>query len=282
MYYPDTEAGQQEAQRTADLLQEKHDKKPPSKKVNYSKYGVASPFHLQWNTLQMNWQCSSYEDFTTTRNSLTSTFCVLRNRKMLDKLGNLCVNKRRKPSCEKPEDIGLLIDEIQTVINSMDILVPVQIDMLSKGTPSDNAMICVPHMEDLEEMKRNNGYIGPSEPIRPVPTDRQIQKKGDNTSRSIENCKVVTAKETGDSSGLSTEQNVSNVRWHCIRETAGFLVSGGFSLTCGHGRGVGFITLPALFVIVQQGHSVVLVRNISSLQYRFAKLSIFKSAIKLY
>ena len=275
------------------MLQEKHDKKPSSKKVNHLKYRVASPFRLRWDNLQMNWQCSSHEDFTGARKTLDSSFCVLRSRKKLDKLGKLFERKRCKSSGEKHENISQVINEIQTEVKSPGILVPVQIDMLSKGTPSDNAMICVPHMKDIEDLNKNGTHNGPNEPIKAVPKNQENQQKKDRPVSSKQNGKPVihkhevqsqtedTSSTNKDSNSAITELNVPNIRWHCIRETAGFLVSGGFSLTCGHGRGVGFITLPALSVIAQQGHSTVLIRNTSSLQYRFARLSIFKSAIKL-
>lgn len=56
-YYlpPDCEAGMLEERRVENDLKEKYFKKPPSKRVNYTKLGVTHPFSCPWYTLLKDW-----------------------------------------------------------------------------------------------------------------------------------------------------------------------------------------------------------------------------------
>lgn len=77
--------------------------------------------------------------------------------------------------------------------------------------------------------------------------------------------------------GLWTEP-LPNLSAHCSRMTLGWVVQGDFSLATGTGEGLGFVSLVGLLQTLlrqsvdQQG--IVLLRNPTSLQYRFARLCI--------
>lgn len=65
---PDSEAGQEEARRTEMELQEKYFKRPPSKRVNYIKLVVPSPFVCPWNILLKEWGNVNGEEYFVLRN----------------------------------------------------------------------------------------------------------------------------------------------------------------------------------------------------------------------
>lgn len=52
---PDSEAGKQEELRVEEEMKERYFKLPPSKRVNYVKLGIKSPFICQWDMLLMDW-----------------------------------------------------------------------------------------------------------------------------------------------------------------------------------------------------------------------------------
>ncbi len=165
-------------------------------------------------------------------------------------------------------------------------LVPVQVEMVSKGRPGTLSMICIPDKEDLKTAVEKKAWTGPEEAKHKVTT---FPRKG----KTKKGTKELKAKREEKLDELRTKA-VKNVRWHCSREVAGFLSLGGFDLPSGQGAGVGFITLPALRALIglrnetsakgsrgKKGRVLVLVRNTTSRQYRFAHLSVFQSSIKL-
>ncbi|GAA6098880.1 ribonucleases P/MRP protein subunit POP1 [Tachysurus ichikawai] len=77
--------------------------------------------------------------------------------------------------------------------------------------------------------------------------------------------------------GLWTE-SLSNISSHCTRMTLGWVVQGDFSLATGTGEALGFVSMVGLLqtLLMQSAdqRGVVLLRNPTSLQYRFARLHI--------
>lgn len=77
--------------------------------------------------------------------------------------------------------------------------------------------------------------------------------------------------------GLWTEP-LPNMSSHCSRMTLGWVVQGDFSLATGSGEGLGFVSLVGLLqTLLRQSadqRGIVLLRNPTSLQYRFARLHI--------
>lgn len=65
---PDSNAGRQEENRIAMELKEKYFRLPPSKRVNYIKLGIVTPFGCSWNTLLKDWSSDNIEDFFILRN----------------------------------------------------------------------------------------------------------------------------------------------------------------------------------------------------------------------
>lgn len=72
---PDSKAGKQEALSVEGELKERYFKLPPSKRVNYVKLGINSPFLCKWDVLLKDWQ-----------HEKEGSFFVLRNRELLSKV----------------------------------------------------------------------------------------------------------------------------------------------------------------------------------------------------
>lgn len=115
-----------------------------------------------------------------------------------------------------------------------------------------------------------------------IPINQLLPKPSASVTDDPGHSHVKTPSVTGCSNstlvqGLWTEllPNVSN---HCSRMTLGWVVQGDFSLATGTGEGLGFVSLVGLLQsllmqsVDQQG--IVLLRNPTSLQYRFARLHI--------
>lgn len=60
---PDSTAGEQEEQRLELELKDKYFKRPPSKRVNYIKLGINSPFKCQWTILLNDWCDDKITDY---------------------------------------------------------------------------------------------------------------------------------------------------------------------------------------------------------------------------
>ena len=112
---------------------------------------------------------------------------------------------------------------------------------LTKGCLQENAMIYIPTCKDLIEFQRNNSYGGPVEKVH--------------------KCNNYPSSVIGQSS----------------RDAIGWVTSGEFSFARGQGSAIGFCTFPGFCEVItrtlQLGCSpVVLVRNTSTFQYRFANV----------
>lgn len=118
----------------------------------------------------------------------------------------------------------------------------VRLRLLGKGRPELHAAVCVPTTSDLQQLTDGQSS-GPQEPRHPDP---QPESEG---SRSV----------------------VS----HCSRRTLGWVQQGDFSLSSGRGEALAFISLSGLLqMMIQHQRSLVLLRNPSSLQYRYAHVYI--------
>lgn len=78
---PDSNAGEEEEKRIELELRERYFKLPPSKRVNYTKLGVISPFICPWKILLKDWTGGEGGS-----QSPENRFFVLRNKSILDTL----------------------------------------------------------------------------------------------------------------------------------------------------------------------------------------------------
>lgn len=93
----------------------------------------------------------------------------------------------------------------------------------------------------------------------------------------VESLSVTGCSKSTSVQGLWTEL-LPNMSAHCSRMTLGWVVQGDFSLATGTGEGLGFVSLVGLLqTLLRQSvdqRGIVLLRNPTSLQYRFARLQI--------
>ena len=331
--YPDSAGGKKHQLEVEFLSVEKYNRRPPSKRPNFVKLGVVSPFYCAWLSLVKSWheidckngqkvsgdsiadgknvQEVSMDDGSPT-NKCDSYF-VLRDKKLLRKLGNVLemestCNLIAPTKAKTPQSFGLsgcnkVTNGFNKVTNGFNkhqshlnekrkkletavfaqlrekysnSLVSVRVDVLQKGTPARFAQICIPSQSDLEALQADKEYGGPTE-------QRHIdQKKLDfqNMKRELKKTtekKKLKMKLDHTMKLFSDSENDATLQIN-DRKIIGFLNSGGFSLGLGNGHGVGFCSAMGIQYLIEGVHRdvglLVLVRNPSSFQYRFAKLSL--------
>lgn len=77
---PDSNAGKGNEKRIEQELRDKYFRLPPSKRVNYIKLGINSPFNCPWNILLSDWS-----------NQQINEYYILRNRVLLNDIQvNIC------------------------------------------------------------------------------------------------------------------------------------------------------------------------------------------------
>lgn len=182
-------------------------------------------------------------------------------------------------------------------------LVWVRLSLLSKGKPEIHAMVCVPSAEDLQLLKKGLGSSGPLEPphkdhfknrikrrkkpakksgTTSVPSKTEGKESAQPAASDPDPTKPEEPQPSSESSpdlilGLWPDP-LPSVISHCSRVTLGWVTQGDFSLSAGCGEALGFVSVSGLVnTLVNQPREhrgVLLLRNPSSLHYRFAKINI--------
>lgn len=144
-------------------------------------------------------------------------------------------------------------------------LVWVRLRLLGKGQPALHATVCVPTTSDLQLLLKDAHSSGPQEP------------------RHKDHLKHLRRHTSGPEEPACAVRGVwppplPSVLSHCSRLTLGWVQQGDFSLAAGHGEALAFISVSGLLHMIlqqpQEQRGVVLLRNPSSLQYRYARISI--------
>lgn len=179
-------------------------------------------------------------------------------------------------------------------------LVWVRVSLLSKGKPEPRAMLCVPTTEDLQLLSKERGSNGPQEPphrdhfksrmkrrkkgpkkaaTSSLSSDKTEGKESDLPSASEPD--PATSKDPNPSSGLIFglwPDPLPSVTSHCSRVTLGWVTQGDFSLSAGCGEALGFVSVAGLLNTLanqpMEHRGTLLLRNPTSLHYRFAKINI--------
>lgn len=294
---PDTQAGKNYNNEIQNEGEMKYSRYPPDKRPNYEKLGIASPFSSPWNKLVKEWAVesekqslianssldkesgkmleksdlapttsdtvtndtkaspSNFESLQTNTDSIDGkeVFCnerfyVLRDISKVRHLRDMFKepsNKRKETQCT--ED-SLNLNHLTNIIdNSLNALAAVSLRMVNQGFPLPNATISIPSISDLKELKKCKKFGGPTEPLHKGPRHHF-------------------------SSNVS---NVNTLIGSCTRDVIGFVTSAQYSLSRGYGVGIGYCALPGLARLLLTGREgMVLVRNTSSQQYRFAYISV--------
>ena len=268
-------------------------RRPAAKRENYEKHGLCHPFGADWKTLVVEWKSccrelmkslgssivvpdvdvggqngkheaeSSFQSKRANDAMFEENFYVLRDRVLLRTMKEMlfCQTfpKPKRPSvinlgpfAEKRADLLYhLLDCHQSA------LVVVSFQCIGRGHTSDNALISIPCQEDLENLKADNRCTGPVEPLHKGPK---------------------AAFPTIASSHGIGRALVKNIGL-CTRWTIGQVTSGRYSLRTGKGTGIGLVAVPGLLACLEAqtsntDHCVVLLRNISSQQYRFGRINL--------
>ncbi|XP_015190364.1 PREDICTED: ribonucleases P/MRP protein subunit POP1 [Polistes dominula] len=158
---PDTSAYKKEALITKEKLEKKYFRYPSNRRVNFTKFAISSPFYCQWNILMKEW--SGKEDFY-----------ILRNRTTLNQLQmNLSSIKSKK------RKIPISKINLDDALNNENCLIRVRISTVNKGCLRTFAIICEPTDSDLQQLKNNKRWSGPTEKLNKDPNEsrRKILRK---------------------------------------------------------------------------------------------------------
>lgn len=260
--YPDCPAGVRfQSEQEAELL-EKFKRRPPSKRTNYIKHGCLAPFRCPWQQLTEEWEelvNLSAETASCCRTG-PSDFTVLRSLKALRQLSAWSRPSSRRNSSPLTHATAAALQQ-----ECGPSLVWVRLRLLGKGQPALHAMVCVPTTSDLQLLLKDAHSSGPQEP------------------RHKDHLKHLRQHKTGPEEPARAVRGVCpaplpSVLSHCSRLTLGWVTQGDFSLAAGCGEALAFISVSGLLHTIlqqpQEQRGLVLLRNPSSLQYRFARISI--------
>lgn len=140
------------------------------------------------------------------------------------------------------------------------------------GIPEKDDPSSAPNMQKEPELVSINQHFGPSVMLK----DSLPEPSASVTTDPGHSCVESFSKQTLIH-GLWTEQ-LPNISSHCTRMTLGWVAQGDFSLATGTGEALGFVSLVGLLqtLLMQSAdqRGIVLLRNPTSLQYRFARLHI--------
>lgn len=264
--YPDTPAGQLHEKSLGEQLKSKFDKRPPAKRCNYVKLGICEPFSYPWEALIKTWNDGdtemNLENMYVLRDSkalkvidqLFNTTKISFNRNTNMKSSNN--GSRNKVEINENQLSKVFSDHKQSIIH-------IEVKMVLRGVPDEHAIICIPNSTDLETLAKQKSFDGPKEPVH-KDMGKELKKK-----------KKKLHTESKEQSTASVE--VKRIRNSCSRDIIGFVNHGGFSFASGNGIGLGFCSLAGLQKLLQQSSEykmLVLVRNPTSYQYRFAYMSV--------
>ncbi|XP_044149460.1 ribonucleases P/MRP protein subunit POP1 [Bufo gargarizans] len=310
--FPDTPAGAQSAQEAKAQLLEKYTRRPPAKRTNFIKHGVLAPFRCPWDQLTREWEmrpsmiddpetkektCESPEEMKMELSSAVSTeetvleedhkgrkdFSVLRSKKILKILSALVSPEIRggKRANDQPPELS---NQVTSVLADYPrSLVWVRLSM-TKGNPELHSLICIPTEQDLHHLKQDKSFPGPVEPKHGDPFKNKVlklkkDKKKDKTKKVLEKNDAAGEASCGDDLMLGLWPSpLPELTGHCSRVLLGYVTQGDFSMAMGCGEALGFVSLTGLAHMLsgqpQHQTGLVLIRNLTSLQYRFAKLTI--------
>lgn len=276
--FPDTDAGAKyEEQVRLEALTEFY-KRPKSKRSNFAILGVSTPFHMCWKTLVKDWEKQLEETEIKTLfpsvaglsiKKANGTVCngqrefyVLRQRG-LRQLGSICEHLNKVPRSgiaielkERLEkDIDGFVMSLHPQIEFCRSLIGLKIHCLNKGIPSAHSGIYLLSDEDMEEVKNNPKFCGPTEPLHKKPAE---QKK------SLERPQI------------DSLISVSS------RKLIGYISEGGFSSLCGRGYGIGHCSSVAFMVMLRQclkaeSRPFVLIREQHCFKYRVANVEVIEN-----
>ncbi|CAG4947396.1 unnamed protein product [Parnassius apollo] len=263
---PDSDAGSLEEKRIELQLKEKYFRRPPSKRVNYQKLAINSPFICPWKILLSDWSSKIINDFF-----------VLRDKRLIDILQD-CLSAKK---------------EIPDIDNAECCLIAVRLHTVGKGNLKQHALICLPQSNDVQTIDNlfEPLHEDVNEKLRKEKRKEHLQflkqikrkrKKAKKRGAMVKNTFPKTSSTKPSEYVKSMRElwlpsNVETVRNTCLRPILGYLSRGAFSFTEGKSFGIGYIAFNALVVLLKTRQNKVLVRNTTSRKYRLANVELIKN-----
>ncbi|XP_015124661.1 ribonucleases P/MRP protein subunit POP1 [Diachasma alloeum] len=276
VHHPDTLAYSKESLELKNELTEAYFRRPPNRRINFTKFSISSPFCCEWGILVREWTGGDAVKVLRSPGVLRALGSTLR-----DFSGDQRHRRRKNPSSRDP----LKIDE------SLDrsCLVPVRIKILGKGRPKKFAVICTPSEEDLRTPK------DPVESLKPDPLQKKRKLMTKSHKEALKRAmrrrsrlrKGGKLPEGGETPNVDVKEHAERmralclpecrgVRHSCDREVMGHLIQGDFCFTESTGVGWGYVVMESLVKLIERKTNVVLVRNVQSRQYRKARIDIIE------
>lgn len=213
-----------------------------------------------------------------------------RNKKSLKLLSGWCrpMTSRGQRPCRLGEGPPLDGSAVARFLHAHEMsLVWVRLSLLSKGKPEVHAMVCVPTAEDLQLLSKGPGSSGPREPPHRDHVKSRIKDKKKKAAKTSALPSKRDSSEPGRSEDPEPPSDFTPGLWpdplpsvtsHCSRVTLGWVTQGDFSLSAGCGEALGFVSVAGLLGTLaeqpREHRGVLLLRNPTSLHYRFAKVNI--------
>ena len=306
--FSDTNAGKEYHLNEFSNLYSKYQRMPPSKRCNFIKYNVPSPFHFPFQEL-CNWWVKSYSD-EHKQTFENASYFVLRNPKILKELKYKLVGTRKR----KQDTQEVSKDKLKCIVrvrNSSKVyasfvsgtqskvlclkdftpqseifdnilkqylfgLVPIHLVVSGKGSPSKFSIIYLPSDDDLKNIKEQNSVEDESL-IKCLKIKKFRKKKKSKTEN----------KQSELSIPPQIDENQLQNSSKCGRLVIGYVTQGGFSYSLSRGAAIGFVSLPGvlkLFEVYQKFINsnldfktvkcIVLIRDTKSLHCRHAEIFI--------
>ncbi|XP_075224547.1 POP1 ribonuclease P/MRP subunit isoform X2 [Lycorma delicatula] len=295
---PDSEAGLIDNEEAKLSMTEKHFRKPPTKRANFIKLGITSPFHYSWKELLRDWNESC---------SVPSCFFVLRDRALLEN-----INLMKKSLSGSKGNFN--VNNYESDKENM--LIGINIKVYGRGNLSDHSIVCLPSKEDLQLLiKKTNERpveLPHADPNARERSDiqknhlrllKQLKKKRKKLKiNKDDNYKFI--KQMSDEIVKHKEKKMKelwlpsntltiSIKDSCSRRIMGYVVSGGYSFTQSCCTGIAYVTLTSLFELYHQQQSnlfedklnfnkklpFILIRMPSTYQYSFATFEIINNFV---
>ncbi|XP_044269655.1 ribonucleases P/MRP protein subunit POP1 isoform X2 [Tribolium madens] len=253
LLHPDTEAGVDEELRHSNQNKVTFFKKPPNKRINYSRFKIASPFACNWKLLCKDWS-----------SSFTGEFSVIRDKRLLHSI-NSFLDSKTQPLPEYPKSC----------------LIPVKVECEKRGSLAEYAIICVPkcqsdltkglvepNCEDINKEKRKELRRAHHSLLKKLRKKRKLNPELTLPDDHSEILRSYTEKMRA-----LWLPDATTIRYSCSREVVGFVSKGGFSFSIGKSAGTGYIISDSLPELINFRNRVLL-RNTNSRQYKTATLRV--------
>ncbi|XP_073535702.1 ribonucleases P/MRP protein subunit POP1 [Phyllobates terribilis] len=211
---------------------------------------------------------------------------VLRSKKILKMLSALVTPVGRggkRTSDLRSHDLSSLVG---SVLSDFPLsLVWVRLSMVTKGSPELHSLICIPSEQDFLHLQQDKSFAGPVEPKHGDRFKKKVLKLKKDKKKQVKTNNETDRSDATEEPSCSDDLTLGlwpsplpELTSHCRRLLLGYVTQGDFSMAVGCSEGLGFVSLTGLAHLLsgqpEDKAGLVLIRNLTSLQYRFAKLTI--------